>query len=212
MKKLIMLSAILFTASAKSQTADEWFAQKKTKLKYIGEQIAAFQVYAGYLKKGYDIVQQGWTAVDDIKHGDFDLHNNYFTSLKQVNGAVSNYGKIDSITSLQVIILQVNDAINKFVQDNENIQSQEKEYIRKVMDNLLNKCAGNLEQLTIITTNNSLQMRDDERINRINDLYTDMQDKYSFAKYFESSIQTLALSRAKNINDVNTSKLLYGIK
>ena len=55
-------------------------------------------------------------------------------------------------------------------------------------------------------------MKDDERLKRIDDLYTDMQDKYSFAKYFQSSVQTLAFSRAKGINDINTSKLLYGIK
>ena len=82
MKILLTLCAIMCMSSAKSQTWDEWFQQKKTKLKYIAQQIAAFEVYAGYLKKGYEIVDEGWNTVNDIKHGDFDLHNNYFTSLK----------------------------------------------------------------------------------------------------------------------------------
>jgi len=150
--------------------------RKKTKLKYIAEQIAAFQVYAGYLKQGYDIVEKGWSVVNDIKHGDFDLHNNYFTSLKEVNESVGSYGKVDSIASLQVQILQVNEAINKLIQDNSNIQSQEKEYIIKVMSNLLDKCAGDLDQLTMLTTNDSVEMKDDERLKRIDDLYIDMQD------------------------------------
>jgi hypothetical protein len=212
MKKLIVLCAIFLTASAKSQTADEWFAQKKTKLKYIAEQIAAFEAYAGYLKQGYDIVEKGWSVVNDIKHGDFDLHNNYFTSLKEVNGSIASYRKVDSITSLQVQILQVNEAINKFIRNNENIQSQENEYITKVMSNLLDKCAGDLGQLTILTTNDSVEMKDDERLRRIDDLYNDMQNKYAFARHFQNSVQTLALSRAKNINDVKTSQLLNGIK
>lgn len=212
MKRLIILWAIFTTVSAKSQTWDEWFRQKKTKLKYIAEQIAAYEVYAGYLKKGYNIVEKGWAVVNDIKHGDFDLHNNYFNSLKEVNGAIKNYGKVNSITNLQVQILQINHAVNKFTKDNANVQLQEKNYINSVMSNLLDKCAGDLDQLTMLTTNSTVEMKDDERLRRIDDLYTDMQDKYSFAKYFENSVQTLALSRKKNANDINMSKLLYGIK
>jgi hypothetical protein len=150
--------------------------------------------------------------VNDIKHGDFDLHNNYFNSLKQVNPSISSYGKVDDITTLQTEILQVNDAINKLNADNANIQPEEKDYINKVMSNLLNKCADDLDELTMLTTNGAAEMKDDERLTRIDDLYVDMQDKYSFATHFENSIQVLALSRAKNGNDISISKLLYGIK
>ena len=212
MKKLLVLCAILMSINAKCQTSDEWLQQKKTKLKYIAQQIAALQVYAGYLQKGYHIVEDGWSAVNDIKHGDFDLHNDYFNSLKQVNASIANYPRIDSIAAMQTQILQVNDAINKLIQDNDNVQPNETEYIKKVMSNLLNKCADDLDELRMLTTNDSVQMKDDERLQRIDNLYTDMQDKYSFARYFNNSIQTLALSRAKNFNDINTSKLLYGIK
>ena len=212
MKILLMLCAILSMSSAKSQTWDEWFQQKKTKLKYIAQQIAAFEVYAGYLKKGYEIVDKGWNTINDIKHGDFDLHNNYFNSLKQVNNSIGDYDKVDGITNLQLQILQVDDATKKFVQDNENIQVAEKDYINKVLANLLSKCGDDLDELKTLTTNDSLSMKDDERLARIDNLYIDMQDKYAFAKDFQSTVQTLALSRAKGTNDVKTTKLLYGIK
>jgi hypothetical protein len=212
MKIFLMLCSILFVSSAKPQTWDEWFRQKQTKLKYIAQQIAAFEVYAGYLKKGYEIVDKGWNTVNDIKHGDFDLHNNYFTSLKQVSNSVRGYDKIDGITNLQLQILQVDDATKKFIHDNENIRDEERDYINKVLSNLLNKCADDLSEMKTLTTNDSLSMKDDERLKRIDDLYFDMQDKYSFAKHFQSSVQTLALLRAKGTNDIKTSKLLYGIK
>ena len=212
MKIQLMFCSILFISSVKAQTWDEWFRQKQTKLKYIAQQIAALQVYAGYLKKGYQIVDEGWNTIDDIKHGDFDLHNNYFTSLKQVNSAIGNYDKVQGITNLQLQILQVDDATKKFVQSNENIQKEEKDYINKVLSNLLNKCADDLDELKMLTSNDSLSMKDDERLARIDNLYSDMQDKYAFAKDFQSTVQTLALSRAKGTNDVKTTKLLYGIK
>ena len=119
---------------------------------------------------------------------------------------------MEDITTIQTEILQVNDAIKKLVGDNANIQSEEKEYINKVMSNLLNKYADDLNELTMLTTNGAAEMKDDERLKRIDNLYVDMQNKYSFAMYFKNSIQILALSRTKNGNDINTSKLLYGIK
>lgn len=212
MKIILMLCAILSITPAKSQTYDEWFRQKKTKLKYIAQQIAAFQVYAGYLKKGYEIVDKGWSAINDIKHGDFDLHNNYSNSLKQVNSSIVGYDKVADLTNLQLQILQIDDATKKLIEDNDNVQTDEKEYINKVLVNLLSKCADDLDELKLLTTNNSLSMKDDERLKRIDDLYIDMQDKYSFVKYFQNAVQTLALLRAKGINDINTSKLLYEIK
>lgn len=212
MKTGLIICAVFISSFAKSQTFDEWFNQKKTKLKYIAQQIAAFQVYAGYLKKGYEIVDKGWNTINDIKHGDFDLHNNYFTSLKQVNNSVRDYDKINAITNLQFQILQVDGATKKFIQGNGNIQDEEKDYINLVLSNLLNKCTDNLSELKTLTTNDSLSMKDDERLKRIDDLYIDMQDKYSFAKDFQNLLQTLALLRAKGTNDINTSKLLYRIK
>jgi hypothetical protein len=213
MKTIIIISCAIFSASAaKSQTWDEWFRQKQTKLKYIEQQIAALEVYAGYLKKGYEIVDKGWNAINDIKHGDFDLHNNYFISLKRVNSSIGDYDKVGGITNLELQILQVDDVVKKLTQDNENSQTGEKDYINKVMSSLLSKCSDDLDQLKTLTTNDSLSMKDDERLKRIDDLYVDMQDKYAFAKYFQISVQTLALSRAKESNDISTSKLLYGIK
>jgi hypothetical protein len=212
MKIILILCTMASLSDGNAQIMDGFFNQKKTKLKYIEQQIAAFEVYAGYLKKGYAIVQQGWNTIDDIKHGDFDLHNNYFNSLAQVNSSISGDDKVDAIIGMQQGILQVNNAIKKLMRDNDNIQAEEKDYIGKVMTHLLAGCADNMDQLKKLTSNDSLSMKDDERLKRIDNLFIDMQDKYSFAKYFQSSIQTLALSRAKESNDVNTAELLYDIK
>lgn len=205
---IFMMMLLMCGQQLMAQTWDEWFRQKKTKLKYIEQQIVAFQVYAGYLKKGYEIVDKGWNTINDIKHGDFDLHSNYFSSLQQVDGSITDYDKVDGITNLQSQILQVNDATKRFIENNENIQATEKSYIK----NVLGKCANDLDQLKALTTKDSLSMKDDERLKHVDDLYDDMQDKYAFIKYFQSSVQTLALTRAKGTNDINTSKLLYGIK
>lgn len=74
MKRLIVLIlfAILST-DVKAQTFAEWFRQSATQKKYLLQQIAALQVYIGYVQKGYSIAKEGLSAISDIKHGEFKL-------------------------------------------------------------------------------------------------------------------------------------------
>jgi hypothetical protein len=208
-KTLLMLCLVSCCGMVAGQS---FFNQKKTKLKYITEQIALLKVYNSYLKQGYEIVSDGWSLVNDIKNGDFDLHNNYFTSLKSVSSSIRNYSKAADIAVLQEQILSNTDHIKKEVTASGYVQADEKDYVNKVISNLLAACSANLSELQLLTTNDSLQLKDNERLDRINSLYTDMQDKYAFSKYFLNTVQLLELSRAKNENDIKALQLLYDIK
>jgi hypothetical protein len=60
MRKIIsMLFIIAISTNANAQTWREWTKQKETQIKYLVEQIAAFQTYLGYVKQGYDIAHKG---------------------------------------------------------------------------------------------------------------------------------------------------------
>src|SRR3954469_16187075 len=92
MKTTFIISLLLaFAGQSQGQTFSEWFRQKKTQKKYLIEQIAALQVYTGYLEKGYSIVIEGLSQISNIKHSDFDLHADYFSSLKYINPSIKNY-------------------------------------------------------------------------------------------------------------------------
>src|SRR3954463_9131175 len=88
MKLLLLLLLLTIHTVCKAQTWDEWFKQKKTQVKYLEEQIIALHVNGNYLEEGYKIVQGGLSAIHDIKNGDFNLHKDYFSSLKRVNTAI----------------------------------------------------------------------------------------------------------------------------
>ena len=55
-------------------------------------------------------------------------------------------------------------------------------------------------------------MKDDERMKRIDMLYLDMQDKFTFSQSFSNDAVSLAASRLKEKTDVQTSRVLHGIK
>src|SRR5260221_4860823 len=100
----IILSLFVCIQAGHAQTYDEWFRQKKTQKKYLLQQIAALQVYIDYAKKGYDIASKGLNTIRDIKNGDFNLHRDFFGSLKQVNPKIKKYAKVADIIAYQVSI------------------------------------------------------------------------------------------------------------
>src|SRR3954471_3868317 len=105
MKLLLLLSLLVISAVCHAQTWDEWFKQKKTQIRYLEEQIIALQVYKNDVEKGYRIVQGGLSAIHEIKNGDFNLHKDYFSSLKSVSTAILNNSETNTIVDLQLQIL-----------------------------------------------------------------------------------------------------------
>src|SRR3954466_1406137 len=97
----IILLLTTLAAHSNAQTFSEWFRQKKTQKKYLIEQIAALEVYAGHLEKGYSILSEGLSQINSIKHGEFGLHDAYFYSLKNINPHIKDYTTVDEIISLK---------------------------------------------------------------------------------------------------------------
>lgn len=214
MKKMLLSFIILFSllGSINAQTYDEWFRQKKTQLSHLMKQIAAYQVYEGYLRKGYDIAKQGLTAISDLKNGEFNLHQTFFSSLSKINPAIQQYSRIADIITLQAAILTQYKRGYKDAQQSQMLNSNEVEYIYSVFTTLLNDCSNNISDLIALTTNNQLQLKDDERLQRIDTIYKDMQSKYLFAKSLNNESTGLNLSRQKEQNETSTLKTLYNLK
>ena len=55
-------------------------------------------------------------------------------------------------------------------------------------------------------------MKDNERMERIEKLYLDMQDNFTFSRSFGNDATLLAASRIREKVDAETSRALYGIK
>lgn len=214
MKKILILTtATLFGALlSTAQTTDEWLNQKSTQKKYLLQQIAALQVYIGYEKKGYNIVSGGINTIRNIKNGDFNLHRDFFNRLKNVNPAIRRYAKVADIISYQVKIIKQTKQTLQQVRETNQFTEAELDYCKKVFDNLLDECMKTIDELMLVTTSGELQMKDDERLKRIDKLYADVQDKYSFACSFSEDMGLLAVQRLGEQVEINRSKLINGMK
>jgi len=89
---------------------------------------------------------------------------------------------------------------------------EEIEYCKMVLDALLDDCIQSITELIEIITPDKLQMTDDERLVRIDKLYLDMQDKFTFSNVMSEDISLLALQRLSEQIEINRSKRINGIK
>lgn len=163
------------------------------------------------LVKGYEILSEGYQAVSDISKGNFDLHQLFLDGLLKANPIVQKYEKVGDIINCELrIISEYGTAYDRFKED-KNFSPDEIIYIGKVYNNLIDQSIKGLSDLTGVLTDNVLRASDDERLSEIDRLDSEMQDRLSFLRYFNNNTATLALQRAREQNDVNTIKNIYGI-
>lgn len=211
---LILVSSCTFGAQAQGTLLKEWFSQKATQKEYLATQIAVLKVYAGYVKKGYDIYNEGLTAIGHFKNGEFKLHKDYFLSLKSINPEIARYPRVRDIEQL---LLRTEKTIGQTmgtVHEGGHFHTGEVNYLLRVFDQVIIDCSMLVDELIILTTPDKLELRDDERLVRIELLYHEMLDKNRFAEGFCKEIILLQHSReqekraikySKQINDLNTN-------
>ena len=198
-----------FSAQAQSPTWEEWFRQKRTQRKYLIQQIAALKIYLEYLKKGYDIAEKGLTTIGDIKNGTFNLDKDYFNSLKLVNPVIRDSPKVNEILLYQNSIQRDFRVLMQGIQSDENLQASEVSYIQSVYQKMLVECDASIDELILISTVGETEMKDDERLLRLDRVHEDMIDKYAFTQDFIAGTRMFSLQRAKERSDIKTSESLF---
>src|SRR5258708_7085291 len=211
MKTLTVLFLLALSLShSNAQTFDEWFKQKKTQKKYLIEQIVALQVYLDYLRKGYTIAHNGLTAIENIKNGNFNLDRDFFKSLKNVKPAIRNSVKVVDIIAFQYSIIRDMKNVYQFCQNNKHFTPEEVRYVARVHTSMLLLCDASLSELHTIIQSGDIQMTDDERLQRIDKIHVDMQDKQAFVRAFGNDTRLLAHEREKEETEINQLKKQYG--
>jgi hypothetical protein len=204
MKKLLLL---LWGVLLTSQGIHSQAKQRKELLL----QIAALQVYIDYAKKGYSAVSKGLHFIADAKRGELNLHGAYFTSLLKINPKVRNYYKAAEIVSMQIKILNLYKKTCAHLKTGDLFHGSELDYIERSFERLLENCSDTLDQLLVITTDSTLELKDDQRIQRIDALHKTMLEDYNFCISFSCDTKLLRLSKAADQKDTKNMNALYGL-
>lgn len=204
MKKIFLL--LLFTAL----TTGNLHAQAKQQ-RVLLQQIAALQVYMDYAQKGYSAVKKGLNTIGNFKRGEFNLHSDYFNSLKTVNPKIKKYERVAEIIALQIKIMKSCKSLHQQIRQGDLFHGDEVDYIKRVFERLIENCDTNLDDLLKIITDGNLEMKDSERMARIDIIYNDILDMYNFSESFSKETKILAVSKATQIQEAKKSRVLHGI-
>ena len=176
------------------------------------EKLSQFKKILSDMKKGYELLSGGYKTVKDMAEGNFSLHKTFLDALMQVSPVVKNYKRVGDIINFQMLLMKESkNGLNRFVKSG-NFSEKEISYFEKVYGNLLSQSLRNLDELTMVVTADKLRMSDDERLQAVDDIYLQMQDKLLFLRNFNATSNVLALQRAKEAKDVYASKQLQELK
>ncbi|TPG38403.1 TerB family tellurite resistance protein [Flavobacterium pectinovorum] len=176
------------------------------------EKLSQFKKILSDMKKGYELLSGGYKTVKDMSEGNFNLHKTFLDALMQVSPVVKKYKRVGDIINFQMLLMKESkNGLNRFVKSG-NFSEKEISYFEKVYGNLLSQSLRNLDELTMVVTADKLRMSDDERLQAVDDIYLQMQDKLLFLRNFNATSNVLGLQRAKEAKDVYASKELQELK
>lgn len=207
---IVAVVMVLITNMVKAQTFDEWFKQKETQIKYLIEQIAALEAYGEVVNRGYDIAHNGLTNVFGSKEADYKQHNSYFLSLWKVKPEIRNYSKVFSVYQMKGYVDKQQQLFKSSVTN--FLVDKETDYINSVYSNLVGNSNNLISELYLITRDDQLQLKDDERINRVNRIYLEMERIYEFSQSFTNQAIILIANRLEEMKQTDKLSSLYGIK
>jgi hypothetical protein len=194
----ITLFFLFVGLGTQAQTFAEWFHQKKTKEKYIVQQIAALEAYGSVLKAGYNVAHNGLGTISGFNNGEFQLHSAYYTNLKTVSPAVQHNAQVKEILAWQQ---DINKAFGRLKDDG---------YYNQVKAAVLKDCNQELTELQTVLTDNSAEMSDADRLKRIGAIHTEMLSNYRFTVGFCNNAALLNRDKTNQPADLQTLKDLYG--
>lgn len=211
MKKLVItVACIIATLLSHAQNFEQWFRQKQTEIKYLAEQIAALKAYGEVLSKGYDIAHRGLTDIFSAKEKDYRQHDSYFNSLWKVKSGIKRYSKVALTLEMKSLIEGSYRKLRSWPSD--LLNDSEWDYINRVFKNLLRGSEDLTDELSMVVSNGQVQLKDDERLRRIDSIYSQMQDRYQFSQSFLSQIKVLIADWLKENGELQKLSSLYGLR
>lgn len=207
MKRLIILLLPLYLSLGLQDTKAQ--AEEAAQLLLNVTKLSQLKQILTDLEKGYTTLRTGYSQIENLASGNFSLHEAFLNQLLQVNPAVRNYHKVGEIIGYQIKL--VKDYKHSFSSFKASGQFTVKEisYLSKVYGNLFERSLQQLDELTLVLTTGKLRMPDEERLEAIDRIHLDIQDKLIFLTAFNQETQVLAISRSKANQELDGIRNLY---
>ncbi len=223
MKKLLMITVLsigLTVAPTKKSHAVIWVVVKaaiKKVIKALDLQIQRLQNKTIWLQNAQKTLENTMSKLqlDQItdwvsKHK--EQYAQYFDELHKVKEAISSYQKVREIMQKQVqLVEEYKRAFNLFRQD-KHFTPAEIDYMLKVYTGIVDESLKNMDQLFLVVHSFSTEMTDGKRLEIVHGVADHIDENLNDLREFNSQNVRLSLQRAKDEQEVQAVKTLYGLQ
>lgn len=140
-----------------------------------------------------------------------DLYAGYYNELWEVKSTITYYHRIKEISQKQVQLVQSYSRTWNMLKQDKHFTATELDYMGKVYGGILDATVDNVDRLFAIVNSFSTQMSDAKRLDIINNVGKDVDENYNDLLQFNTQNSMLSLQRAKDGNEAEMIKQMYGI-
>jgi hypothetical protein len=204
---LLTLAGALAPVAGKAQSVADLLEQ----LALDYQKLASMKNTLSQMYKGYEVLTRGYNSVKDVSQGNFTLHRIYLDGLLTASPAVRKYPRVNDIMNDQAaLVSEYRSAWNSFSHD-PNFKPEELSYMRKLYENLLTAGQKDLDDLSVILSDNQLRMNDAERLAAIDRICIDSHSQLNYLRKYNDQAYKTTLQRSDENNDRQSMKTLNGI-
>lgn len=141
-----------------------------------------------------------------------ELYAKYFDELSTIKAIITTYQVVkDIISNQRLIVREYSNAIHLAKQD-KNFTLQDIGFMEKVYAGIINESLRNIEQLRLVVSAFKTEMTDGKRLAIISQVAGNIETNLSDVRQFNQQTILVSLQRAKDKNDVDVVRQLYGIR
>lgn len=173
------------------------------------EKLSQFKNILADMKKGYEILSEGYGSVKDIAEGNFSLHEEFLDGLLVVSPEIKKYRRVADILRDQKFIVSEYKSVLAAFGSADVFNPDELEYLGKVYESLFKASLENLEDLAMVITSSKLRMNDQERLAAIDRIFLDTSGMLTFLRSFNQSAVMLYHQKKKEQREIESLKAYY---
>ena len=185
-------------------------------IKAVDLKIQRLQTNTIWLQNAQKVVENAMSKVKLSEIGDWvqkqkDLYADYFDELWKIKNTISTYQKVKDIIQKQVQLVQEYSKAFALSKQDKNFTADEITYMHDVYGGILDESVKNIDQVEMVLTAYVTQMTDAKRLEIINKASDNMEQNLSDLRQFNQENIKTSLQRAKERNDVDVVRKLYGL-
>ncbi len=139
------------------------------------------------------------------------LYDDYFQELKKVKNAIATYKRVRQIVEMQLQITGEYKRGWSLLRNDRHFSPSELSEMYRIYTGMLDESLKNIDQLMLVTNSFATQMTDGQRLELIESAGSSMDRNLTDIRMFNQRNYKVGLSRARNQQDAETMKKIYGI-